>query len=313
MTLFKSALSGLVIAALVSSASAQDVSVKLTTNALGLGTSDLNAGKTVNKDIDGKFITSSTVGQGSVLYIQSNGKAGLGSASNPLLATITASTYLDYLAGVPSLSDVNAGVLYISKENSTNPDGVGEGLGVRAFILNSAGLRTFDKELAKIEGSKDVSGGTGPKIFDPKSPNGAPHVDESVNFAFNQGVFSDSLKFTVTALEKTDKIDLTITTVGGATYNKLINPVTDSAFFTQLGSSSQKTYVVNTAAFGLGQEVISNAILRAVDPNPLSPKSTAEHFLISGFSAQPVPEPGILALAALGGLAALKRRRSQKA
>lgn len=313
MKLIKPTLSAVALALIVSAGSAQSVSVKLTSNALGLGTNDLNAGSTVSADIAGKFITSSTTGQGSVLYIQANGKAGMGDASNPLLATVTANSYLDYISGVPSLSDVYAGIIYMSKENSTNPDGVNEGLGVRAYTVNNQGLRTFYKGLAKIEGSKEVSGGTGPTIWDPKDPNGAPHVDEQLNFAFNQGVFAKNLTFTVTSLEKTDKIDLTVTTLGGMTYNKLINPVSDSAFFTQLGTSSQKTYVLNTAAFGLGDELLSNAVLRAVDPNPLAPKSTAEHFLVSGFSAQPVPEPGILVLAGLGGLAALKRRRAKKA
>ena len=73
---------------LASGASAtMHVSVKLTTNALGLGNTDWNAGSTVNPDVAGKIYTSPTAGEGSFLKIQYSGVAGSGTASDHLLVT----------------------------------------------------------------------------------------------------------------------------------------------------------------------------------------------------------------------------------
>ena len=52
---------------------------------------------------------------------------------------------------------------------------------------DSGGYREIDSTAgrAKIEGSKEVSGGTDTATYDSKKPNGAPHVDEAVYFNFN--------------------------------------------------------------------------------------------------------------------------------
>ena len=96
--------------------------------------------------------------------------------------------------------DYQAGVIYISKESSGLPDGAKEGLGVRAFKVDSAGMRTYKDglpELIEVEGSKHVSGGTGPDTFDMLNPNGAPNVDEAVIFDFNPQFYADALSVEV--------------------------------------------------------------------------------------------------------------------
>jgi len=84
------------ICSICSIAQADIVSVKLTTDALGLGSDDLNDGKDgvlISADITGKLITSPTTGGGSKLYVQHSGLAGSGTTADPLLCTITARTW----------------------------------------------------------------------------------------------------------------------------------------------------------------------------------------------------------------------------
>ncbi|MCF7956718.1 MAG: hypothetical protein K9M75_13025, partial [Phycisphaerae bacterium] len=141
------------------------VSVKFTSEALGLGSDDINDGKdgqSVDADFAGRFVTSTVTGQGSILYIQQNGLAGSGSESSPLFLTVTAKGHLD----TPGPGDWNAGILYISEENDSDDkdpgdkgyhiDGYKEGLGVRAFTIDpGTGLRVIDSSTgrARIEGS----------------------------------------------------------------------------------------------------------------------------------------------------------------
>jgi hypothetical protein len=75
-------------------AQAIPVSVKLTADTLGLGSSDINRGGTVDPDMPG-FITSPTTGEGSILTIQTDGLADPGTVANPLFVTVTARTRLD--------------------------------------------------------------------------------------------------------------------------------------------------------------------------------------------------------------------------
>ena len=164
------------------------VSIKLTADALGLGSSDLNAGSVVDPDQSG-FITSPTTGEGSILWVQTDGLAGPGTAMNPLLVTMTAKTRTDVVNGLPASHDYHAGVLYISKESGGTPEGKDEGIGVRAFEVDGpTALRMIDPDtglpLLTIEGSKEISGGTADPDYDPLNPNGAPHVDELFNFDF---------------------------------------------------------------------------------------------------------------------------------
>ncbi len=96
-------------------ATAVPVSIKFTSDALGLGSDNINDGKdgmSIGTDFAGKLETSTVTGEGSFLYIQQDGLAGLGSTDNPLFVTVTAKNHLD----TPGPGDWNAGVLYISKE-----------------------------------------------------------------------------------------------------------------------------------------------------------------------------------------------------
>jgi hypothetical protein len=313
-----SSIAVLALSLLVSSvASASIVSVKLTTNALGLGSSDLNGGMTVDPDIAGKFITSPTTGQGSFLYVQRSGLAGSGTGLDPLLVTISAKTRLDTLtfpAGLPAINDYQAGILYITKESTGLPDGKDEGIGVRAFTVTTgssagSGMRTFSGGLAKIEGSKEISGGTGPAAYDPADPNGAPHVDEEVYFDFDPGSLpsAQSIVVTLSKFEMTDRLDLTVHLLGGSTLTyAFMGPPNPSL-------SNPGDAVWNLSFSGLPGLNIPDAVtsfaIRAIEDNPSNPSGTAEHFLVTGFVAQMIPAPGVLAGLLVGLFGVRGRRR----
>jgi hypothetical protein len=115
----------------IAQADTLDVDIKFTAKGLGFTTDDgvsINHGKTVDPDAPGKMITSSTTGEGSFLYIQTDGLAGSGTALNPLFLTVTGKTHLDNdpadLPGTPH--DYQAGVITLSKEDGGTP-GWGEG------------------------------------------------------------------------------------------------------------------------------------------------------------------------------------------
>ena len=191
--------------------------VKFTADALGLGSSDINEGSTVEANIAGKLITSSTTGMGSSLYVQRSGIAGLGTNSDPLMLRVTCRTRLDAVSGFPGSNDdddddddddlvststprdYQAGVLYVSKENSSTV-GKDEGLGVRAFETNSSGIRKTSGGVARITGNKEMSGGTGSTVFDP-TPSDEPG-DEEILVEFNPasstpGMLGDSMTVTL--------------------------------------------------------------------------------------------------------------------
>lgn len=314
------------------------VTIKFTTDALGLGSTDLNGGGTVDPDIAGKFITSPVTGQGSILYVQKDGVAGL----TDLLMTVTAKTYLDVTSGVPSPSDYHAGVLYMTDEKTGTPDGRDEGLGVRAFTVDkgtkgdpkkgipptsSKGLREIDAKSgrAKIEGSKEVSGGTDPTTsFDPVDPNGAPHVDELVNFAIDSvyEVLGESIEVTFSMFNATDRIWLHLDLDGGGILDyTFIGPGgPEGVQFTDLGNS---VWNLNFAGLtGLSStDIVRNFYIRAIDDDPSHPTGTAEHFLITGLkmdarlqSVVPEPASAVLFATAAGSLLAYRgfRRRREK-
>lgn len=304
-------------------ADATSVSVKLTTNALGLGTSGINYGKdgsSIHADIAGKLVTSTTTGLGSILYVQRSGLAGSGTTLDPLLCTITAYTRLDTVTGLPAVNDYQAGVITLTDENTSSPDGKDEGLGVRAFRVGSNALRTYDKSgLAIIEGSKEVSGGTGPSAWYSKDPNGPPHVDDEVLFSFapDSYVLGQSIIVTLSKFEAGDKIDLNLSLIGGGVLTYSFAGTSNPAFSNPGDSVWNVSFAKLT---GLGaNDFVSSFSIRAIDDDPLHPSSTAEHFLITGFSAQlrepevspVVPELPTSSLALLASplLAILRRRR----
>jgi hypothetical protein len=295
------------------------ISIKLTAEGLGLGNSDINKGKKVDPDISG-FFTSSTPGEGSVLNIQTDGLAGPGTLTDPLLLTVTARSRLDTLFGLPSSPhDYQAGVIYISKESDRTPDGRDEGLGVRAFKVDGpTGLREIDcgSGLAKIEGSKEVSGGTGPDTYDPLQPNGAPHVDEAVNFNFDDSLFyvnAMSVEVFLSKFSPSDIIDLRIDLTSGPDIYLQSLQTTDTSIFEQVDPAYDKLWKLKFSDIPqlLTNDLIDNFEICAIDDNPLEPSGTAEHFLISGITvdAAPVPEPATVALLGLGCLLLLRRSK----
>lgn len=282
----------------VASAGAQvRTSIGLTSGKLGLGNIEINGGKTVNADIASKLITSSVVGHGSILYVRTNGLAGQGS---DLLATITAKSHLDTVGGP---GDHYAGAIYMTKDG-------GGGLGVRAFSTDNVGLRLMSGGLAKIEGSKGVSGGNGYATFNPSKPNGAPHVDEAVYFDYNSAanVGAKGLEVTLNGFKSGNKVYFKITTAGGKVYEGLVG-TSDLAYLTASGSDSYRLKFTGVAAL-TQTEIARQLEIRAVNPNLADTSiGTKEHFLIDGFSYTAVPEPATMAALGLGVVALIRKRK----
>ncbi|MEX0642815.1 MAG: hypothetical protein WD468_08955 [Pirellulales bacterium] len=208
------------------------------------------------------------------------------------------------------MADFQAGVLYISKESNMLPDGKDEGVGVKAFTVDSNGVRTFSNNLAKIEESREVSGGTDTN----KTPhNGPPHVDESVIFDYQLPVLGDSIEVLLSKFEATHKIDLQIERVGMSDLNfSFIGPPA-AGIFEQIGVANDHLWKLKFAGLtGLGaSDIVKSFTIRALDDNPADPRPTAEHFLITGMTLEVVPEPGACLLVAVGlVIYGLSRRRS---
>ena len=301
-----------------SAVTATPISIKLTTDALGLGSSDLNSGGTVDPDMPG-FYTSSVIGQGSVLTVQTDGLAGSGTAANPLFATITSQTHLDTLYGLPGINDYLAGALYLTKENDKTPDGKDEGLGVRAFTVDDFGLRKLDSAtgLALIEGSKHVSGGTGPEIYIPGGANGAPHVDEDVNFDFSSAfqVDGSSVEVLLSKYVSSNIVDLHIDMASGEAIDLPFLETTNTAIFERIGGSRDRLWKLKFSGISQLQagDRIDSFTIRANDDNPSCPRGTAEHFFITGFTvdADVVPEPATVALLCCGVLMVARHRKGR--
>jgi hypothetical protein len=113
----------------------------------------------------------------------------------------------------------------------------------------------------------------------------------------------------------TDRLDLTLNrSIGGSLSYSFIGP--PSSVFTNL---TQDVYNLSFSGLaGLGaSDVLTSFSIRALDDDPAHPAGTAEHFLITGFTANtvPVPEPSSVLLTALSGLMLLTsaRRRFRRA
>ena len=299
--------------------------VKFTADALGLGSSDINEGSTVEANIAGKLITSSTTGMGSSLYVQRSGIAGLGTNSDPLMLRVTCRTRLDAVSGFPGSNDdddddddlvststprdYQAGVLYVSKENSSTV-GKDEGLGVRAFETNSSGIRKTSGGVARITGNKEMSGGTGSTVFDP-TPSDEPG-DEEILVEFNPasstpGMLGDSMTVTLSKFKSGNLLELTINLEGGSVLH-FASLGTSSGAFTSLGSDVQRLAFSSLAGLS-SSAIVSSFAIRAIEDNPSNPSVHAEGLLLQGISGTLVPAPGAMALLGIAGIVAGRRRR----
>jgi hypothetical protein len=332
------------ICAIVSDGFALPVSVELTSEALGFGTTEINYegnNSAVEADRTGQLVTSTIANIGSVLTIQSNGLAGLGTLTDPLLVTVTAHTHMDTMNNLPAGYDFQAGVITLSKGDG---DLEKEGLGVRAFGVDldpssanyakryvNTSYQSTNGHGYQMEGSKEVSGGVNsPEWADftdgqPEMPsNQPPHVDEEVIFDFNNDMFAveaDSIKVLLTKIGKTkDKdpmnlgLDLTINLMDGSQiYQSFGNLYDDSGvggiFSTLAGNDDVIQIDFSGASLGLdAMDNVTSFIIGARDDTADGPAGTDEHFLINGFSAT-VPEPMTVAILGFGALLLRKRKR----
>lgn len=315
------AMVGLIAAASQFQASAVPISIVLEAGALGNigpgGTNTtVNDGSTLDTPITGKLELGGPVGSGlgTVLYVQTDGKAGKGTALAPLFVTLTARSHLD---NTGAIGDFQAGNFYITPSDGTVKD---NGLGVRPFTVNeTTGLRDTGNN-PRIEGSKEVSGGTDPTDFATRG-NGAPHVDERVLFDFAQPVLGKSINVVLTKFDATgtnggmngseDIFDLIISRVGLP--DIVLNSVRKSvppgaAMLTYIGAAADMVVNVNfDGLVGLGilgaTDLVTSFSIRANDDNPSSPAGTAEHFLIDGLTAEGPKVPDGGSTIALLGLA----------
>jgi hypothetical protein len=308
------------------SAVAVPISVELTANALGLGTADLNDGGTVDPDQVG-FITSPTTGQGSILKIEQDGTAGNGTVPNPLMLTVTAKTRLD---NFPSTNDYQAGILYITRKEGGSPDPKDEGLGVRCFTVLGAqgnpannGLRQIDGGTgrAKIEGSKEVSGGVDEKHPNiPNDPNGPDHVDEIVNFDFNNAGMLPSADSVIVTLTKfkpgEDYLNLHLDYGVSSTLDLLGLNTASTGLFTNLGGDVWNLDFGAINAFLGSSAIAASDVLKKFSITSVErPNDEKSHFLIHGMSFDYVtvaaePSSCVLALASLPLVRLTRRRRN---
>lgn len=304
-------------------ASASIVSIGLTTDDLGLGSTEINyAGNDspVEADRPGKLVTSTLPNIGSILYVQTDNLAGQGTPGNPLLATITARSHLAIQTNLPAGYDLYSGVITLSKKSKALKD---NGLGVRAFAIDTSGTATTNSNFGKryvnpsfsgngyqMEGSKEVSGGYDSFDFDdfvdgndvpPK--NSPPHVDEDVTFDINDSqvaVAANSVKVLLTKIKAGPggkdsdpfnlAIDLTINLVGGSiiekTYDFLSDDTGPGGVFNLLAGET-KVIEMDFGGDSLGltsSQLIDSFTIGAREDPADGLKGTDEHFLIHGFS-----------------------------
>lgn len=143
----------LIFLAGVSNAVALSTRIELTSDSLGLGSSDINHGSNgsaVEKDIVSKLVTSSVRNTGSILYIQTNNLAGQGDIENPLMVTVTSHTHTDTTVGLPAGYDFQGGVITLTKNDNNISK---EGLVVRSFGID---IQSGSSRYLKRSGSKTI-------------------------------------------------------------------------------------------------------------------------------------------------------------
>lgn len=357
--------------AIAAPASASNFTLNLTPTALGLNTIDAGSGslKTVNYDKEvlddqsGLYTEAAGVG-GSVLEVNGSMQASA-KANGDHLVTITSETHTDNSLNVPANSDYYFGVITLTDQPGSNQNssrrkgskGKGSkhgGGGSESVNLGGLGLRAFESvnEVtgirivgaggnANLGGSKEVSGGTDNSRNFLNDANGAPHVDELVNFDFDGDYAVDAksvdILLTKVKFDNGDddphglRIALQISVMGRGdilgdgsctmsqldpTQCKVYDTVNDASI---LITDADGNVTVNFDAImelGLG-DVVTGIRISALDDDLLAEnlKETAAHFLINTLSGEfvVVPEPSTGLLMGLG-IAALtlgsKRRKN---
>ena len=324
-------------------ASGAMVTIFLTSDDLGLGSSDINQagnGSAVEDDRPGKLVTSATANVGSVLTIQTDNLAGSGTILHPLLATVMAHTYMDVKDNLPPGADIHAGVITLTRNSGETKN---DGLGARAFGIDTRAGATFAKRYTnpafvsprnpngyQMEGSKEISGGVGARDFaiwllgqtgSGIPGNNPPHVDEEVIFDMNDvelNIRADSVRTLLTRIKAGSDnlfdlgIELTINLVGGTSISRSYGRILLAPDVFSSPGAGIIEIDFSAASLGLGPtDLIDSFVIGARDDTIDPEAGTDEHFRIHAFTADVtrVPEPTTLALLVLGVLALPRRRR----
>ncbi|MBW2624541.1 MAG: hypothetical protein JRD68_16655 [Deltaproteobacteria bacterium] len=144
-------------------------------------------------------------------------------------------------------------------------------------------------------------------------------MDEDVTFDFNPlfSVNANDVEVLLSDFEFSDIIDLSMVLSNGTFADQLfLGPrdflPTDHSVFQLLGDKLYKLKFDGLA--GLSDNALVNSFtIRANDDDPDNPRGTAEHFFITGLTAEadsPVPIPGAIYLFGSGliGLAGLRKK-----